>query len=112
MDAEQTVDMCCTSDRVRAVPTEAMARNASMLKAMGHPVRLAILHILSASGSSVCACDIEAQFTLSQPTISHHLRILREAGLVEGVQRGQWVHYSVRRPSITALAGEISALGT
>ena len=83
---------------------------ARVLKALGSPVRLKIMHILGRSGGQVCVCDIEAQFDLSQPTISHHLRLLREAGLVETEQRGPWVHYSVRRGEIDALARHVAHL--
>jgi ArsR family transcriptional regulator len=80
------------------------------LKALSHPVRLRIMHILGGAGGSVCACDVEARFDLSQPTISHHLRLLREAGLVETEHRGPWVHYSPRKGAVAELARQVAGL--
>lgn len=68
---------------------------AALLKAMAHPVRIRILRLLLESEDSLCSCDIEAHFPLSQPTISHHMKILREASLVESWQDGSWVRYSL-----------------
>lgn len=69
---------------------------ASVLAALGDPVRLRIISMLAAApDGSACGCDLEAPLGLSQPTVSHHLRILRQAGLVEGTRRGRWVHYRV-----------------
>jgi ArsR family transcriptional regulator len=82
---------------------------ATAFKAVGHPVRLQILDVLSRSEGQLCVCDVEACFSLSQPTISHHLRVLREAGLVGAEQRGLWAFYYVRRDNVeklrTVLAG-------
>ena len=68
---------------------------AATLKALGHPVRVQIVALLSRYGGQVCVCDIERQFSLAQPTISHHLKVLRAAGLLEAEQRGLWVYYRV-----------------
>ena len=66
---------------------------ATILKAIAHPVRIRILRLLADSPDSLCSCDIEAQFPLRQPTISHHMKTLKETGLVESWQEGNWVHY-------------------
>ncbi len=66
---------------------------ASTLKALAHPIRLRILRMLGESETSMCACDIEAQFSLRQPSISHHMKILKEAGFVESWQEKNWVRY-------------------
>lgn len=101
---------CCTS-AAKPLPSEELVACCSRsLKALSHPVRLKIMHILSRSGGQVCVCDIESQFDLSQPTISHHLRLLREAGLVETEQRGPWVHYSVRRDELDVLTRHLASL--
>jgi ArsR family transcriptional regulator len=68
---------------------------AATLKALGHPVRLQIVDLLSRYSGQVCVCDLEQHFSLAQPTISHHLKVLREAGLVDSEQRGLWVYYRV-----------------
>ena len=72
---------------------------AAVFKAIGHPVRLRILRLLAASDDSLCSCNIEAHFPLRQPTISHHMKTLKDAGLVESWQKGSWVHYTLADPS-------------
>ena len=76
---------------------------AAAFKAIGHPVRSQILEILSYQPDPMCVCHIESQFTLSQSTISHHLRLLRKAGLVNSERRGTWIYYSVRREGVGSL---------
>lgn len=101
---------CCMPGSL-TLPTDAsLAASAAVLKAIAHPVRLKILHVLSKWGAPVCVCDIEAHFELSQPTISHHLRLLRQAGLVEGDQRGPWVYYRIRKGEVAKASREIEAL--
>lgn len=70
---------------------------AALFKAIGHPVRMKMLDIIRRAEDEICVCDVEAHFDLSQPTISHHLKILREAGLIESQQRGLWVYHRIRR---------------
>jgi ArsR family transcriptional regulator len=82
---------------------------AAALKALGHPVRLQIVDLLSRYEGQVCVCDIESQFTLSQPTISHHLKILREAGLVGVEQRGLWGFYFVRRAALDSVRSLVAS---
>ncbi len=76
---------------------------AAVFKAIGNPVRLQMLDILSRQSGQVCVCDIESHFDLSQPTISHHLRVLRQVGLVDSEQRGTWVYYFVRADTMNTL---------
>ena len=66
-----------------------------LLQAAADPIRLAILRQLALAGP-VCACDIAAGHDVTQPTVSHHLRVLREAGWIEGERRGTWIWYSMR----------------
>ncbi len=94
---------CCgLPPSLRLSPAEA-DELAGMFKALGHPVRLQIVDLLSRFEGQVCVCDVESQFDLSQPTISHHLKILREAGLVQAEQRGLWVYYYLRPAAVTRL---------
>ncbi len=89
----------------------ATAQNwAATFKALGHPVRVQILDILSRHGGQVCVCDVESQFDLSQPTISHHLKVLRQAGLLITEQRGQWIFYRVQDQAVEKLAGFLAGL--
>ncbi len=67
---------------------------ADRLKALADPTRLRMLDLLAQQAQPMCVCDITAQFDLHQPTISHHLRILREAQLIHGARRGVWSYYA------------------
>ena len=76
---------------------EAEARAAAArFKVLGDPTRLRILALLAASEEPVCACDCACGIPLEQPTISHHLKVLRDAGLVESERRGTWAYYRIR----------------
>ena len=67
---------------------------AQVFKALGDPVRLRLVSLIGArAGGEVCVCDLTSAFDLTQPTISHHLRVLREAGLIDSERRGTWVYY-------------------
>jgi ArsR family transcriptional regulator len=67
-----------------------------MFKAMGDPVRLRLLSLIAShDGGEACVCDLSGVFDLTGPTISHHLKVLREAGLIAGERRGTWVYYRV-----------------
>lgn len=103
-DAPVFTTACCELPPSLRYSTEDAERISAMFKALGHPVRLQIVDLLSRFAGQVCVCDVESQFTLSQPTISHHLKILREAGLVDWEQRGLWAYYFVRPAGIQALA--------
>ena len=76
---------------------------AAAFKAVGHPVRLKILELLSRQSGPMCVCHIESNFVLSQPTISHHLRLLRRAGLVVSERRGTWIYYSTAKEGVATL---------
>lgn len=102
---------CCSlPPSLRLAPQEAQ-RLAAMFKALGHPVRLQIIELLSRYGGQVCVCEVESQFNLSQPTISHHLKILRQAGLVASEQRGLWAYYFVQPAALAQVRGILGALG-
>jgi ArsR family transcriptional regulator, arsenate/arsenite/antimonite-responsive transcriptional repressor len=79
---------------------------ATRFKALADPTRVAIINSLSAA-DEVCVCNLTETFDLSQPTISHHLRILREAGLVESSRRGTWAYYRLVPEAIAALRGAL-----
>ncbi len=85
--------------------TEAHAdRLAPLLKALADPSRLRLLSlILSHEGAEACVCDLTPSFELSQPTISHHLKVLHESGLVNREKRGTWVFYQARPEAMAAL---------
>ncbi len=73
------------------------------IKALGHPVRLQILHLLAQAGDALCMCDIEACFDLKQPTISHHLRWLKEAGFLTAEVRGTYTYYRLQSEALNGL---------
>lgn len=92
-----TMETCCTPLHEGAIDAAGANAMAPMLSALADPVRLRIVSMLLADpDGETCGCDLEEPLGLSQPTISHHLKVLREAGLVEGERRGRWVHYRVR----------------
>ncbi len=87
---------CCTPLFEGVIDDSAAEEMAPVLAALADPARLRIVSMLAGSPDGVaCGCDLETPLGLSQPTVSHHLRVLREAGLVEGTRQGRWVHYQV-----------------
>jgi ArsR family transcriptional regulator len=95
--------LCCGPD-VEALEPEAAEDLAAVFKALADPTRVAIVSRL-ASGEKCCVCDLTGVFELSQPTVSHHLRILREAGLVEAERRGTFAYYWLVPEAIERLQG-------
>src|SRR4028119_1409727 len=94
---------CCTPDQGSRLTTEDAAQLASDHQILGHPIRLQILDILTRQGGQVCVCDIEAAVPVKQPTVSHHLRLLREAGLIAVERKGLWAYYFLNRDVLGAL---------
>jgi ArsR family transcriptional regulator len=99
---------CCAPLAVRALSTVQAADIAPMFKALGDPVRLRLMSMI-ASTAEVCVCDLTDAFEVSGPTVSHHLRVLREAGLVDCERRGTWVFYWVRPAALERLGGLLTA---
>jgi ArsR family transcriptional regulator, arsenate/arsenite/antimonite-responsive transcriptional repressor len=83
--------LCCGPDTAPLGPVES-SELAARFKALADPTRVAIVNRLAAA-DECCVCDLTAAFDLSQPTISHHLKVLRDAGLVESRRRGTWAYY-------------------
>ncbi|MFD0558035.1 ArsR family transcriptional regulator [Stackebrandtia endophytica] len=87
---------CCPPPLIDGVDAEAASDLATVFKALGDPIRLRLLSMIAAhAGGEVCVCDLTAPFDLSGPTISHHLKVLRKAGLIDCQRRGTWVYYWV-----------------
>lgn len=101
-EVQNEPDECCGLAREQ-LDASAAERIAPVFKALGDPVRLRLAALI-ASDSEVCVCDLTPQFSLSGPTISHHLKVLREAGLVVGERRGTWVYYRIRPEALRPLA--------
>ncbi len=91
--------------------TEAAAAGlARVFKALADPARLRLLSLIGArAGGEVCVCDLTAAFDLTQPTISHHLKTLREAGLIDCQRRGTWVYYWLVPSAVERVSGLLSA---
>jgi ArsR family transcriptional regulator len=106
----RAMDECCPS--VLAAPLDAAeaADLAAGFTALSDPVRLRVLSMLAdAAEGEVCVCDFVEPLGRSQPTISHHLKILSKAGLVQGEKRGRWVWYSINRRRLAALRAAIDS---
>jgi ArsR family transcriptional regulator len=88
---------CCAPLAREPLTGEQAVDLARVFKAMGDPVRLRLLSLIAShEGGEACVCDLTDVFDLTGPTISHHLKVLREAGLITGERRGTWVFYRVR----------------
>lgn len=95
---------CCAPLSREPLGRERAERIAPLLKALADPVRLQLMSmVLSHLGGEACVCDLLPAFELSQPTISHHLKVLHEAGLLERDKRGVWVYYRARPEALEAL---------
>src|SRR5688572_15361218 len=95
---------CCPPLGAQPLGAEEAAGFAQMVKALGDPVRLRLLSLIAAQ-PEVCVCDLTDAFDLTGPTISHHLRVLRETGLVACERRGTWVYYWAHPEALRQLAG-------
>lgn len=83
----------------------AAAELATVFKALGDPVRLRLFSLIAShAAGEACVCDLTGEFEVSQPTISHHLKVLREAGLLSSERRASWVYYRVEPQALAALS--------
>ena len=90
----------------------AAAGLAHVFKALGDPVRLRLVSLIGArQGGEVCVCDLTSAFDLTQPTISHHLKVLREAGLIDSERRGTWVYYRLVPAALDRMAALLAVSG-
>ncbi len=102
--------VCCTPLAREPMGAARADQVAPLLKAIADPARLRLLSIvLSHEGGEACVCDLTPYFDLSQPTISHHLKVLHEAGLLDRERRGTWVFYKARPEAMAALVNLFSA---
>jgi ArsR family transcriptional regulator len=105
----EDADACCVPLAVPPLDAEAAAVLANQLKALADPARLQLLSIVLASGSA-CICDLTAPVGLSQPTVSHHMRVMVDAGLLQREKRGKWVHFSVAPEALAELGNQLARL--
>jgi ArsR family transcriptional regulator len=106
MKSIATLPAICCGPATEPLGVHERDQLASQFKALADPTRIAIVNQLSAA-DEVCVCNLTAAFDLSQPTVSHHLRILRDAGLVESTRRGTWAYYRLVPEAVDALRGAL-----
>nr|WP_079082897.1 metalloregulator ArsR/SmtB family transcription factor [Streptomyces antibioticus] len=107
-DAEAAA--CCSPMVREPLDGEAALELAKMFKALADPIRLRLLSLIAShEGGEACVCDLTGPFDVSQPTISHHLKVLREAGLVGCERRGTWVYYWVLPAALARLSSLLQA---
>jgi ArsR family transcriptional regulator len=100
---------CCAPLSREPLSREQAEHVAPLLKALADPVRLRLMSLVSShEGGEACVCNLADAFDLSQPTISHHLKVLHETGLLDRSKRGVWVYYRARPEALAALAALIS----
>jgi len=94
---------CCESDVQPRLSGESAQQLSAHLQILAHPIRLQILDILTRNEGQICVCDLEAALPVKQPTISHHLKLLRDAGLIDCERHGLWAYYFIKRETLAEL---------
>jgi ArsR family transcriptional regulator len=104
IQAETPID-CCAPLAAPALSDDEVEATAALFAALGDPARVRILNLLATTGDTVCACNLLEPLGLSQPTVSHHLKRLVDAGLLDREQHGRWAYFSLRPEAAARLAG-------
>ncbi len=99
--------VCCAPLDASGLSLEAAEATAALFKALGDPTRVRIVNLLANSDQPVCVCELNLNFELSQPTMSHHLKKLVDAGLLRREQRGTWAYFSLDETALSRL-GEVA----
>ncbi|HEX4813133.1 MAG TPA: metalloregulator ArsR/SmtB family transcription factor [Nonomuraea sp.] len=105
---------CCAPLVAEPVSEQEAAELARVFKALGDPIRVRLLSLIGAhegglrEGAGVCVCDLTVAFSVTAPTISHHLKVLREAGLIDSQRRGTWVYYWIIPATLKHLTGVLA----
>ena len=99
---------CCDGPAQAPLSLEEAQQFTDDLQILAHPIRTQILAILGRNDAPVCVCDLEGALPVKQPTVSHHLRLLREAGLIDCERQGLWAYYFVRRDALAMLRVRIT----
>jgi ArsR family transcriptional regulator len=95
---------CCAPLAGPAPSDDEAEATAKLFRALGDPARVRIVNAIAIAGGAVCACEFNEALGLSQPTVSHHLKTLTDAGLLAREQRGKWAYFSLRRDAVETLA--------
>jgi ArsR family transcriptional regulator len=101
-------ERCCEPVAYPDVEREHAVRIAEVAKALGDPIRLQVVDVLRQHAGKVCVCELVPLFDISQPTLSHHLKKLREAGIVDSERRGLWAYYYVRPDALKEISEWLS----
>ncbi len=104
MSATAEAVACCAPLSAPTLSEEEAHATAELFKALADPARVRIVNLLATSGSTVCGCELSEPLGLAQPTVSHHLKKLTDAGLLEREQRGKWAYFSLKRDAVEKLA--------
>src|SRR5215470_1016057 len=96
---------CCAPLAAPVLSDDEAAATAELFKALGDPARVRIVNRIATAHEPVCACELYEPLGLSQPTVSHHLKKLTDAGLLEREQRGKWAYFSLKRDAVEKLDG-------
>jgi ArsR family transcriptional regulator len=104
---------CCSPSTGTVIDAASAERLAAVLKALAEPTRLRLISLIAARGAAgqACVCDLTEPVGLSQPTVSHHLKVLSDAGLIEREQRGKWAYYSLVPGALDAIADAFTSRG-
>lgn len=108
MTSIPVVRACCAPISASALDQESAETLTSLLKVLADPARLQILSMLASAGGEVCVCDLTEPLGLSQPTVSHHMKQLREGGFVSSERRGKWIFYSLVPAQIHAVTDALA----
>jgi ArsR family transcriptional regulator, arsenate/arsenite/antimonite-responsive transcriptional repressor len=109
-EAETTAD-CCTPLGAPSLTDDQAQATARLFKALADPHRVRIVNLLATSPEPVCVCEFTRPLGLSQPTVSHHLKKLMDAGLLDREQRGTWAYYRLRPDALGGLAAALDLQG-
>jgi ArsR family transcriptional regulator len=104
---EERAAGCCAPGLAPRIAADDAQQLSDDFGILGHPIRLQILDMLAQHDGQVCVCDLEAALPVKQPTVSHHLKLLRAAGLIDCVRRGLWAYYFVRRDTLAAMRARV-----
>ena len=104
MASVETAVACCAPLAAPVLDEEEALATAELFRALADPARVRIVNLLATTGEPVCVCELIEPLELSQPTVSHHLKKLIDAGLLEREQRGRWAYFSLKRDAVETLA--------
>jgi ArsR family transcriptional regulator, arsenate/arsenite/antimonite-responsive transcriptional repressor len=107
----ETAIACCAALAAPALTDDEAEATAALFRALADPARVRIVNALARSAEPVCACEFEPLLGLAQPTVSHHLKKLTEAGLLERESRGRWAYFSIGAEAVARLASVVDLKG-